>query len=119
MVALARGQSIARDDILRALVGIQYLRNDVAFDRGTFRVRGDTVEIFPAYEEQAVRLELWGDEIERISKIDPVTGATISTLERMAIYPAKHFITNRPTIERASVAIRAELAERLADEFRP
>jgi excinuclease ABC subunit B len=115
MVALARGQSIARDDILRALVGIQYLRNDVAFDRGTFRVRGDTVEIFPAYEEQAVRLELWGDEIERISKIDPVTGATISTLERMAIYPAKHFITNRPTIERASVAIRAELAERLAE----
>jgi excinuclease ABC subunit B len=115
MVALARGQSIARDDILRALVGIQYLRNDVAFDRGTFRVRGDTVEIYPAYEEQAVRLELWGDEIERISKIDPVTGATISTLERMAIYPAKHFITNRPTIERASVAIRAELAERLAE----
>jgi len=115
MVALARGQSIARDDILRALVGIQYLRNDVAFDRGTFRVRGDTVEIFPAYEEQAVRLELWGDEIERISKIDPVTGVTISTLERMAIYPAKHFITNRPTIERASVAIRAELAERLAE----
>jgi excinuclease ABC subunit B len=115
MVALARGQSIARDDILRALVGIQYLRNDVAFDRGTFRVRGDTVEIYPAYEEQAVRLELWGDEIERISKIDPVTGATISTLERMAIYPAKHFITNRPTIERASVAIRAELVERLAE----
>ncbi len=115
MVALSRGQTIARDDILRALVGIQYLRNDVAFDRGTFRVRGDTVEIYPAYEEQAVRLELWGDEIERISKIDPLTGETISTLERMAIYPAKHFITNRPTIERASIAIRDELAERLAE----
>ena len=115
MVALARGQQVARDDILRALVGIQYLRNDVAFDRGTFRVRGDTVEIYPAYEEQAVRLELWGDEIERISKIDPVTGDTIATLERMAIYPAKHFITNRPTIERASKAIRDELAERLAE----
>jgi excinuclease ABC subunit B len=115
MVSLARGQQVARDDILRALVGIQYLRNDVAFDRGTFRVRGDTVEIYPAYEEQAVRLELWGDEIERISKIDPTTGDTIATLERMAIYPAKHFITNRPTIERASKAIRDELGERLAE----
>ncbi len=115
MVSLARGQQVARDDILRALVGIQYLRNDVAFDRGTFRVRGDTVEIFPAYEEQAVRLELWGDEIERISKIDPLTGETIATLERTAVYPAKHFITNRPTIERAALAIRDELTARLAD----
>ncbi len=115
MVALTRGQQIARDDILRALVGIQYLRNDVAFERGTFRVRGDTVEILPAYEEQAVRIELWGDEIERISKIDPVTGETIASLERMAIYPAKHFITNRPTIERASMAIRDELAARLTE----
>ena len=115
MVSLQRGQQIARDDILRALVGIQYLRNDVAFDRGTFRVRGDTVEIFPAYEEQAVRLELWGDEIERISKIDPLTGETIATLERTAVYPAKHFITNRPTIERASKAIREELEARLIE----
>ncbi|MBY0489800.1 MAG: excinuclease ABC subunit UvrB [Gemmatimonadaceae bacterium] len=115
MVALQRGQTIARDDILRALVGIQYLRNDVNFDRGTFRVRGDTVEILPAYEEQGVRLELWGDEIERISKIDPVTGDTIAVLDRMAIYPAKHFITNRPTIERATKAIRDELATRLAE----
>jgi excinuclease ABC subunit B len=117
MVSLARGQRIARDDILRALVGIQYLRNDVTFDRGTFRVRGDTVEILPAYEEQGVRIELWGDEIERISKIDPLTGDTITTLERAAVYPAKHFITNRPTVERASAAIRAELAARL-DELR-
>lgn len=117
MVSLQRGQQVARDNVLRALVGIQYQRNDVAFERGTFRVRGDTVEIFPAYEEQAVRLELWGDEVERISKIDPVTGETIATLERMAIYPAKHFITNRPTIQRASAAIREELAARLA-EFR-
>lgn len=115
MVSLAKGQTIARDDILRALVGIQYLRNDVAFDRGTFRVRGDTVEIFPAYEEQAVRVELWGDDIERISKIDPVTGETIAHLERTAVYPAKHFITNRPTIERASQAIRAELQLRLEE----
>ncbi len=115
MVSVTRGQRIARDDLLRALVGIQYLRNDVAFDRGTFRVRGDTVEIFPAYEEQAVRLELWGDEVERISKVDPLTGATIAPLERMAVYPAKHFITSRPTIERASAAIRGELAARLEE----
>ena len=115
MVSLAKGQQIPRDDILRQLVGIQYLRNDVAFERGTFRVRGDTVEIFPAYEEQAVRLELWGDEIERISKIDPLTGETIAKLERTAVYPAKHFITNRPTIERASMAIREELAARLEE----
>jgi len=117
MVSMTRGQKVARDDILRALVGIQYQRNDVAFDRGTFRVRGDTVEIYPAYEEQAVRLELWGDEIERISKIDPLTGETIASMDRTAIYPAKHFITNRPTVERAIGAIKDELAARL-DELR-
>jgi excinuclease ABC subunit B len=113
MVNLQKGQTIPRNEILRALVGIQYNRNDVAFERGTFRVRGDTVEILPAYEEQGVRVELWGDEIERISKINPLTGETISVLERAAIYPAKHFITSRPTLERAVGAIRQELAERL------
>src|SRR5215211_6374806 len=113
MVTLEVGQRIARDDILRALVQIQYNRNDVAFERGTFRVRGDTVEILPAYEEQGVRVELWGDEIERISKINPITGETIAVLERTAIYPAKHFITSRPTLERAVGAIRQELTERL------
>ena len=114
MVQLHVGQSIARDDILKALVAIQYGRNDVAFDRGTFRVRGDTVEILPAYEEQAVRIEMFGDEIEKISKIDPLTGQTIATLQRTAVYPAKHFVTDRPTIKRAVQEIRAELAERLA-----
>src|SRR5687767_3921839 len=114
MVSLERGQRIARDDILRALVAIQYNRNDVAFERGTFRVRGDTVEIFPAYDEQGVRIELWGDEIERVSKINVLTGDTIAVLERSAIYPAKHFITNRASLERAVGAIRAELNERLA-----
>ena len=113
MVTLEAGQKIPRDDILRSLVRIQYNRNDVAFERGTFRVRGDTVEIFPAYEEQGVRVELWGDEIERISKINVVTGETITTLERTAVYPAKHFITERPSLERAVGAIRQELAERL------
>jgi excinuclease ABC subunit B len=114
MVMLEKGQHIARNQILRQLVNIQYSRNDVAFDRGTFRVRGDTVEIFPAYEEQAVRVELWGDEIERLSKISPLTGETIAVLERAGIYPAKHFITSRPTLERAADVIRAELTERLA-----
>ena len=113
MVTLEAGQKIPRDDILRALVRIQYNRNDVAFERGTFRVRGDTVEIFPAYEEQGVRVELWGDEIERISKINVVTGETIAVLERTAVYPAKHFITERPSLERAVGAIRQELTERL------
>ncbi len=114
MVQLHVGPQIARDAILKALVAIQYGRNDVAFDRGTFRVRGDTVEILPAYEEQAVRIEMFGDEIERISKIDPLTGQTIASLPRTAIYPAKHFVTTRPSLERASKEIRAELVERLA-----
>src|SRR5882757_9522225 len=115
MVTLTQGQKVNRDDILRSLVKIQYNRNDVAFDRGSFRVRGDTVEIFPAYEEQGVRVELWGDEVERISKINVLTGETIAALERAAIYPAKHFVTNRPTLERAIGLIRAELVERLAE----
>ncbi len=113
MVQLTVGQRIARDDILKALVAIQYGRNDVAFDRGTFRVRGDTVEILPAYEEQAVRIEMFGDEIERISKIDPLTGQAIVSLQRTAIYPAKHFVTTRPSLERAAKEIKAELADRL------
>ena len=113
MVTLTRGQRIGRDDLLRSLVRIQYSRNDVAFERGTFRVRGDTVEILPAYEEQGVRVEMWGDEIERLSKINALTGETIAVLERAAIYPAKHFVTQRPTIERAVALIRAELIDRL------
>ena len=113
MVLIKRGEVRGRDDILRALVGIQYSRNNVAFDRGTFRVRGDTVEIFPAYEEQGVRIEMWGDQVERISKIDIVTGRAIAELERAAIYPAKHFVTSRATLERALGLIRAELDQRL------
>src|SRR5213594_2772088 len=113
MVTLTKGETIARDEILRALVRIQYGRNDVAFERGTFRVRGDTVEIYPAYEEQGVRVEMWGNEVERISKINVLTGETIAVLERAAIYPAKHFVTQRPTLERAVKLIREELQERL------
>ncbi|HET7189535.1 MAG TPA: excinuclease ABC subunit UvrB [Gemmatimonadaceae bacterium] len=115
MVTLTQGQKVNRDDILRSLVKIQYNRNDVSFERGTFRVRGDTVEIFPAYEEQGVRVELWGDEVERISKINVLTGETITTLDRAAIYPAKHFVTQRPTLERAVKLIREELNGRLAE----
>src|SRR2546430_1916546 len=113
MVTLTKAQRIARDEILRSLVKIQYSRNDVAFERGTFRVRGDTVEIFPAYEEQGVRVEMWSDEVERISKINVLTGETIASLDRAAIYPAKHFVTQRPTLERAVKLIREELQERL------
>ena len=115
MVTLTTGQKVDRDEILRSLVRIQYGRNDVSFERGTFRVRGDTVEIFPAYEEQGVRVELWGNEIERITKINVLTGETIAKLDRAAIYPAKHFVTQRPTLERAVKLIRAELADRLAE----
>src|SRR6195256_2969695 len=115
MVTLTKGQRIPRDDILRSLVKIQYSRNDMGLERGTFRVRGDTVEILPAYEEQGVRVEMWGDEIERISKINPLTGDTIANLEKTAVYPAKHFVTSRPTIERAVRLIREELAQRLTE----
>ncbi|MBA3497778.1 MAG: excinuclease ABC subunit UvrB [Gemmatimonadales bacterium] len=115
MVTVRRGEQRGRDDILAELVRIQYARNDVSFEQGTFRVRGDSIEIFPAYAEQAIRIELWGDEVERVSKINPLTGDTIAQLEQCAIYPAKHFVTERPKIERAVTLIRAELAERLAE----
>ena len=115
MVTVRRGEHRGRDAILSELVRIQYARNDVAFEQGTFRVRGDSIEIFPAYAEQAIRIELWGDEVERISKINPLTGDPIAQLEQCAIYPAKHFVTERPKIERAVSLIRAELAERLAE----
>ncbi|MHB1169207.1 MAG: excinuclease ABC subunit UvrB [Longimicrobiales bacterium] len=115
MLMLETGQQIARRDILQALVRIQYARNDMEFVRGTFRVRGDVVEVFPAYEEQAIRIELWGDEIERISRFDPITGETIVRLQRAAIYPATHFVTQKSTVERAVHLIRAELEERLPE----
>ena len=115
MVRLDVGQAIGRDEILRALVRIQYYRNDTAFERGTFRVRGDTVEVYPAYEEQGVRIEMDGDTIERVSKINPLTGQTIAKMPRAAVYPAKHFVTTRPSLERAIKQIQGELAERLAE----
>jgi excinuclease ABC subunit B len=113
MVSVAVGEQRGRDSILGDLVGIQYQRNDASFEPGTFRVRGDTVEIYPAYAEQAVRIELWGDQVERITRFHPITGNAIAQLDRCAIYPAKHFVMQRPTIERAVKLIREELADRL------
>src|SRR5512143_2287032 len=114
LVTAEKGEQKGRDSLLTDLVRIQYGRNDVSFEQGTFRVRGDTVEIFPADAAQAVRVEFWGDTVERITRIDPLTGKATANLDRCAIYPAKHFVTQRPTIERAVKLIRAELAERLA-----
>ncbi len=115
LVTAQVGAERGRDALLADLVRVQYQRNDVSFERGTFRVRGDTVEVYPAYDEQAVRIELWGDTVERIAKIDPRSGGTIAELERCAIYPATHFVTQRDNVERAVTAIRAELAGRLAE----
>jgi len=115
MLVLEVGQQIGRRDVLQGLVRIQYARNDIDFARGAFRVRGDVVEVFPAYEEQAIRIELFGDEIERISRFDPLTGQTIARQKRAAIYPATHFVTQRSTIERAVQRIRVELEERLLE----
>jgi len=114
MLHLAVGEERARREILKGLVAIQYKRNDYAFERGTFRVRGDTVEVFPAYEEQGVRVELWGDEVERITRFDPLTGEMIASLDRTAIYPASHYVTRRSTIEQMVPAIRRELQDRVA-----
>jgi len=115
MVTVKTGEDRGRDAILADLVRIQYGRNDAAFEQGTFRVRGDSIEIHPAYMEQAYRIELWGDTVERISRIDPLTGNTIAVLDQCAIYPAKHFVTQRATVERAVKAIRTELTERLLE----
>jgi excinuclease ABC subunit B len=114
LVTIDVGEERGRDAILEELVRINYQRNDVAFERGTFRVRGDTIEVFPAYDEQGVRIELWGDAVERVTKIDPTTGNAIAQLNRAVVYPATHFVTERPTVERAVAAIRAELKEQLA-----
>ena len=115
MVTVDVGAERGRDAILEDLVRIQYTRNDVNLERGVFRVRGDTIEIFPAYEEQGVRIELWGDTVERVTKFDPVTGNSIADLKRAAIYPATHFVTQRPSVERAVASIRAELKDRLGE----
>jgi excinuclease ABC subunit B len=117
MVEVKVGEHLGRNAVLRSLVAVQYRRNDLAFERGTFRVRGDTVEVLPAYEEQAIRIEFWGDEVERITRFDPLTGEIITSLGRTAIYPASHYVTHRRTIEQAVPLIRRELRERV-EHFR-
>ncbi len=113
VVSLRRGASVRRDRILRHLVDIQYKRNDLTLIRGTFRVRGDTLDIFPAYEEIAVRVEFWGDEIERIVEIDPLTGELLVERNEIDIYPAKHFVTTEEKLSLALKDIERELEERL------
>ena len=115
ILALRRGQTVRRDKILRHLVDLQYDRNDVTLVRGTFRARGDIIEVFPAYEEFAVRIELFGDEVDRIVEFDPLTGEILATREVMEIFPAKHWVTSAERLEMAIRSIEAELEERLAE----
>jgi excinuclease ABC subunit B len=113
MVRLKVGGMIDRDEMLLKLVDIQYDRNDVSFERGKFRVRGDVVEVWPAYEEVAYRVELFGDEVEALAVIDPLTGAVLDRLQEMYIYPAKHFVLPEERIKGAVESIQQELEERL------
>jgi excinuclease ABC subunit B len=112
MLPLELGQRIDREQILRKLVDIQYERNDVEFGRGTFRVRGDIIEVYPSYEEQAVRIGLFGDEVDELVVFDPLTGRTSRRHDRLAIYPKTHFVTPRERTRRAIDSIKAELVER-------
>jgi excinuclease ABC subunit B len=116
VVRLSVGERIDREKLLKALVELQYRRNDMAFARGSFRVRGDGVEIFPAhYEDRAWRLSLFGDEVESIVEFDPLTGEKSAALEQITIYANSHYVTPRPTLQQAGARIRAELRERLAE----
>ncbi|TGU74767.1 excinuclease ABC subunit UvrB [Geomonas terrae] len=113
-IRLREGDELGRDDLLKRLVEIQYERNDIDFHRGSFRVRGDTVEIFPAHDdERAIRVEFWGDTIDAISEIDPLRGVQLQKLARFAIYPASHYVATRQTLERAVEQIRLEVEERI------
>jgi len=113
LVFMEAGKEKSRDEIISQLIAIQYERNDYEFIRGRIRVRGDCVEVFPSYEEKALRIELLGDKIGRISEIDPVSGEVLDTLERIAIYPAKHFIVSGDRIDNATSSIERELEEQL------
>src|SRR3712207_4755397 len=107
VVSVARGGTADRDFITQRLVDIQYERNDVNFIRGKFRVRGDTIEVFPAYEERAVRIELFGDEVDRIIELDPLTGEITRELDHVTIYPASHYVASKSRMERAILQIEA------------
>ena len=115
-IDLARGVEVRRDAVLRRLVEIQYERNDVDFSRGTFRVRGDTVEIFPAYErEKAIRIEWFGDEIEAISEVDPLRGKVLRKVDEVSIFPGSHYVTPADRLTKAMTGIKEELRERLVE----
>ena len=114
VLSLRVGQKMDRQDILRKLVEIQYNRNDIAFERGTFRVRGDVIEVIPAsYTEKGIRIELFGDEVDSITEIDVLTGEVIDKRSHVAIFPASHYVTSRENLERAMEDIKVELAQRL------
>ncbi len=114
IVFVEENGEVERDTLLRQLVNIQYQRNDFDFHRGTFRVRGDVVEVFPAYEEsRAVRIEFFGDTVDAIAEIDPLRGTVLRRLDKIAIYPASHYVTTSDRLQRATTAIQEELAERL------
>ena len=114
VISLRQGQERSRDELLKKLVEIRYGRNDVAFERNAFRVRGDTVEIFPTYaRDYAIRVEFWGDEIERISEINVITGNPVRTLSHVAIYPASHYVTTEEKTKRAIAEIKAEMKDRI------
>jgi excinuclease ABC subunit B len=110
LLMLERGQRITRREILTKLVEVLYERNDLDFRRGTFRVRGDTIEVHPTYESVGFRIELWGDEVEKLSTFDPLTGDEWKTLDKLTVYPKSHFVMPRPRIEQAVETIKTELA---------
>jgi len=115
MIRLKVGESLDRDALLRQLVGIQYNRNDVAFTRGTFRVRGDTIEVYPVYEEHPVRIEMFGDEVERLMSLHPVTGEILTDDNEIYIFPASHYAAGPERMNRAISAIEAEVAIRVPE----
>jgi excinuclease ABC subunit B len=113
VLTVNKNEICERDKIMERLINIHYERNDIDFHRGCFRIRGDVIEIFPSYLEYAFRIELWGDKIEVISKIDPLTGKVIERKDKLIVYPAKHFVTTKDKLERAALSIEEELRERL------
>ena len=115
MVRLRVGEEVDRDQLLRQFVGNQYARNDLAFERGTFRVRGDTIEVFPVYEQHPVRIDMFGDEIERLMTLHPVTGEILTDDEEVYVFPATHYVAGPERMERALGGIESELEERLAE----
>lgn len=113
MISIRPGMEKSRREIMESLVANQYIRNDIAFERGTFRVRGDIIDIYPAGAEDAVRIELFGDEVESIKEIDPLTGEIVATRNHISIFPASHYVTSKESIEKACVAIEEELEDRI------